>query len=98
MSGQDDGASTAPNRHLFEVDFTIRKAANRLRRGLPLSAYGGLNARRKLTWTKGLRHVVVSAQFQQKHFVGNFGNCAEHHDGNIARQALECLAELASGN
>lgn len=98
MSSEDDRTPIASNRHSLEVDFALRESINRRQFRLPLPPDSRLNASRKLTRTKRLRHIIVGTQLEEKYLIRDLRNCAEDDDRDFAQMALERLAEITSGN
>ena len=84
MRGENDGLAEAPGAHALEVDLAIAEAEGGGRDGLVLAADGSLHAGHELTRAEGLGDVVVSAEFEEEHFVDDLGDSAEDDDGGLA--------------
>src|SRR5580698_403146 len=96
VGGEDDRRTVAHHRHFSEVYLAIGKTVGVLRCRSEPAANGGLHARGELARAEGLGHVVVGAEFQKQHLVGDLGNRAQHDDGNLTGKALEGLTQLAA--
>src|SRR5271156_2394410 len=105
MRGERDFLAGLRDLHSSKVYFHIPKICRTTGARALRAAYRGLDARQKLSRAERFGDIIVGSEFKKQDFIGDFGNSAENHHGDVWRPvswtcrvpALTCWEALDQG-